>query len=93
MNVNIGGGTALYLGNHQSARQIVGTLKLSSPTAAAVTTLQNAIDLSGADRTIYVDDNPNSTADYAVMSGHDYRRGRHHQNRRRIVESDRNEQL
>ena len=47
----------------------MGTLKLSSTTAANVTTLQNAVNLNGADRTIFVDDNPNSTADYAVMSG------------------------
>ena len=49
--------------------QIVGTLKLNSPSAAAVTTFQNNVDLGGANRTIFVDDNPNSTADYAVMSG------------------------
>ena len=49
--------------------QIVGTLKLSSATAANVTTFQNTVNLNGADRTIFVDDNPNSTADNAVMSG------------------------
>ena len=48
---------------------ILGTLKLSGSTAGAVTTFVNAINLNGVDRTIQVDDNPNSTADYAVMSG------------------------
>ncbi len=49
--------------------QIVGTLKLNSTTATGVTLFQNKIDLSGADRTIQVDDNSSSTTDYATISG------------------------
>ena len=48
---------------------IVGTLKFGSPTAANVVNFQNGIDLGGADRTIQVNDNPYSTADYAKISG------------------------
>ena len=49
---------------------IKGTLKLSSPSASAVTTFQNPINLNGGARTIQVDDNPGVTSDdYAVMSG------------------------
>ena len=55
---------------------IAGTMMLSSPTAKNVVTLQNAINLNGHDasgnlfpRTIFVDDNPGSTGDYAVISG------------------------
>ena len=68
MNVSIGMGIPLTWGTTVGS-QMVGTLLLSSPTAGAVTTFQNAVDLNGADRTIFVDDNPNSAADYAVMSG------------------------
>ena len=49
--------------------QIVGTLKFGSPTAASSVTFQNGINLNGADRTIQVDDNPNSTGDFATLSG------------------------
>ena len=49
--------------------QLVGTLKLSSTTAANTTTFQNVIDLNGAPRTVQVDDNPNSTSDRATISG------------------------
>ena len=68
MTVNIGNGAALTWGT-SAGSQIVGTLDLNSPSAAAVTTFQNKVALNGATRTIFVDDNPNSTADYAVMSG------------------------
>ena len=49
--------------------QLVGTLKLCSPTCTNSVTFVNPIDLSGGARTIEVDDNPNSTADCAVLSG------------------------
>ncbi len=68
MDVNVNGGAALTWGTSIGS-QIVGTLRLSSPTAAAVTTFHNSVNLNGANRTIFVDDNPDSTADYAVMSG------------------------
>ena len=57
-----------YLGTSVGS-QIVGTLKFSSSTAANVTTFRNAVNLSGANRTIQVDDNAASAADWAVMSG------------------------
>ena len=49
--------------------KLVGTLKFGSTTAAAVTTFQNSLDLGSTDRTIQVDDNPNTTADMAVITG------------------------
>ena len=70
MNVTIPGGT-LYWSSSSSdiGSRILGPLKLSSTTANAVTTLTNAINLNGADRTIQVDDNPNSSNDNAAISG------------------------
>jgi fibronectin-binding autotransporter adhesin len=68
LTVNIGSGTALTWGTTVGS-QLVGTLKLSSMTATNVTTFQNAINLGGATRTLNVDDNSASTADYAAMSG------------------------
>jgi autotransporter-associated beta strand protein len=68
LNVNIGNGTALTWGNNVSS-QIVGTLKLSSATAESVTNFSNNIDLGGEDRSIQVEDNPNSINDYADMPG------------------------
>jgi fibronectin-binding autotransporter adhesin len=68
LTVNIGSGSALTWGTTVGSN-IVGTLKFGSPTAANVTTFQNRINLNGANRTIQVDDNPSTNADYAVMSG------------------------
>ena len=68
MNVNVGNGASLTWGTTPGTN-VMGTLKLSSSAAAAVTTFQNKVALNGATRTIFVDDNPNSTNDYAVMSG------------------------
>jgi autotransporter-associated beta strand protein len=68
LNVNVGNGAALTWGTTVGTN-LVGTLKLSSNTAANVTTFQNAVDFGGASRTVQVDNNPNSTADYAVLSG------------------------
>ena len=67
--VRINGGTSTLTWGSTVGTNIVGTLMLNSPTAANVTTFQNGINLNGADRTIQVADNPNSTADYAVISG------------------------
>ena len=70
MNVNIPGGTLSWSSNPADiGSKILGTLKLSSATAANVTTLQNAVNLNGEDRTIQVDDNPSSTSDNATISG------------------------
>jgi fibronectin-binding autotransporter adhesin len=68
LTVNIGGGTALTWGATVGT-QLVGTLKLSSNMAASTTTFQNSINLNGGARTINVDDNTASSADYAVLSG------------------------
>ena len=67
MRVNNGTGTLTW--GAPTGNNIKGTLMLSSPTSANVTTFQNGINLNGANRTIQVLDNPNSTADYAVISG------------------------
>lgn len=68
LTVNIGSGTSLTWGNSVGS-QIVGTLKLSSPSATNTTTFANNINLNGGDRTINVDDNTASTNDYAILSG------------------------
>ena len=74
MTVSIGSAsspTALTWGSAPAdiGSKIVGILKLSSTTAGAVTTFQNAINVNGADRTIQVDDNVSTYNDYAVVSG------------------------
>jgi fibronectin-binding autotransporter adhesin len=48
---------------------IVGPLKFGSTTSTTAVTFVNPIDLNGAGRTIRVDDNSNTTGDYAVLSG------------------------
>ena len=47
----------------------MGTLKFGSTSATAATTFQNSIDLGSVDRTIQVDDNPNTDSDYAEITG------------------------
>ena len=70
MTVNITGGyTTLKFGNADGRSGIVGIMKLSSTTAQYETEIKNPIDLNGAERTIQVDDNPNSTGDFATLSG------------------------
>jgi autotransporter-associated beta strand protein len=44
-------------------------LMLGSPTADSETELKNAIDLAAGDRTINVNDNPATAADFATISG------------------------
>lgn len=68
MTVRIGGGDSLAWGTTVGTN-IVGTLKLSSNTANSYTTFTNDIDLAGGNRTIQVDDNSSSAADFAVLSG------------------------
>ena len=67
-SVNVGNGAALAWGTTVGS-QIVGTLKFGSTTAVGVTTFYNAVNLGGAERTVQVDDNTASAADWAVMSG------------------------
>jgi autotransporter-associated beta strand protein len=73
MTVTIGGGSGTALGWGSApadvGNKIVGTLKLSSSTAADKTTFNNNISLNGAVRMVQVDNNPNSTADSAVLAG------------------------
>jgi autotransporter-associated beta strand protein len=68
MTVRINGGAGTLTWGTNQGSEIVGTLALSSSTAAAITDFQNAIDLNGDVRTVQVDDNPNTTADYAQIS-------------------------
>ena len=68
MTVKINSGTSTITWG-TSSTNIAGTLKFGSSTAANTVTLQNGINLAGATRTIEVDDNPNSTADRAEISG------------------------
>jgi fibronectin-binding autotransporter adhesin len=69
MSVNVGGSGAALTWGSSVGSNLVGTLKLGSLTAANVTTFQNPVNLNGSNRTIQVDDNPVSTADYVVMAG------------------------
>jgi autotransporter-associated beta strand protein len=69
MNVNVyGDGRSLNWGSTVGS-QIVGTLVFGSSSAANVTTFVNPINLGSSARTVRVDDNPSSSADYAKMSG------------------------
>jgi autotransporter-associated beta strand protein len=67
--VNIGGNGDTLTWGDGVGTQLVGTLKLCSPTCTNAVTFLNPIDLCGGGRTIQVDANPNSTADYAVLAG------------------------
>jgi autotransporter-associated beta strand protein len=61
-NTLVWNSTANFLANS-------GTLILNSNTADNMVDFQNGIDLNGAVRTVRVDDNINSTADFARISG------------------------
>ncbi len=69
MTVNLGGGGATVNWGNNVGDSIMGILKFGSSTANNVTTFQNGINLNGGDRTIYVEDNPASSNDIAVISG------------------------
>jgi autotransporter-associated beta strand protein len=70
LTVSIGGGSpATLIWGSTPGTNIVGTLMFNSRTAQNVVTFQNPVVVIGADRTIFVDDNPASTTDWAVMSG------------------------
>lgn len=69
MTVQINNGTGTLTWGTTQGSQIVGPLKLSSTTAAALTNFRNGINLNAGARTVRVDDNLNSTADYAQISG------------------------
>ena len=63
--------------------QIQGPLKFGSTTANNIVDFQNGIDLGSSTRTIAVDDNPNSSNDYAQISGSGLRHRGNHENRHR----------
>jgi len=69
MTVNLygDGRTVTWTGNGNTG--IAGPIQLSSSTAQYATVLQNGLNFNGAEQTVFVDDNPNSTGDYAVLSG------------------------
>ena len=69
MWVNIGGDLRTVSWGTSVGSQIVGTLKLSSSTSQDLTNFQNPINLGSGARTVFVDDNPASSGDYAMMSG------------------------
>jgi autotransporter-associated beta strand protein len=67
LTVNLGGaGASLVLGTAPLANSL---LVLSSSTALAEVELANALDLGSAARTVQVDDNVNTSTDYAIISG------------------------
>src|SRR5207244_1344892 len=66
MQVRLNGGTGLVVFAAGNGAPI--GLVLSSAHSDALTDLQNAIDLNGANRTFNVADNPFSSADYARLS-------------------------
>ena len=71
LTVNVGGSTTagtLTWGTTPGTN-IIGTLKFGSTTSQNVTIFRNPVNLNGADRTINVDDNPASAADYTIMQG------------------------
>ena len=68
MTINVGGHatpSTLTWGTTVGTN-IVGTLKFGSTTSQNVTTFRNPVNLNGANRTINVDDNPATAADYTV---------------------------
>jgi autotransporter-associated beta strand protein len=68
MNVRINNGTGTITWGTTQGTNLIGTLMLSSESAAALTNFQNGLNLNGGTRTVRVADNPNSTADYAQIS-------------------------
>lgn len=62
-----GGATLNWNGTNDGFRDT--RLMFGSRTADAKTTFTNAIDSNGGNRIVHAFDNPNSTADYAVISG------------------------
>ncbi len=71
LTVNVGGsstaGTLTW--GSTAGTNIIGTLDFGSSSSQNVTILRNPVNLNGADRTINVNDNPASAADYTVMQG------------------------
>jgi fibronectin-binding autotransporter adhesin len=70
MTVNLRGDGSVVLWSGNGDTGIAGDLILSSTTAQYEVEFQNVLDLNGAERTIYVEDNPSSSGDFATISGH-----------------------
>ena len=68
LTVNVGGSSGTVTWGSTVGTNLVGTLKFGSVTAANVVTFQNPIALGSSTRTVQVDDNPATAADYAVLS-------------------------
>ena len=95
MTVNLyGDGRAINWGT-DARGGIVGTMILSSTSAQYETEVKNALNLNGAVRTIQVDDNPNSSGDFATISGviADGSAAAARENRRRHIVLDRRQHL
>jgi autotransporter-associated beta strand protein len=69
MTVNLRGNGSDIKWTGDGDSGIAGNLILSSTTAQYEVEIQNRIDLNGGERTIRVDDNPNSSGDFATISG------------------------
>ncbi|MBN2577498.1 MAG: autotransporter-associated beta strand repeat-containing protein [Pirellulales bacterium] len=69
MTVRVNNSAGMLAWGATVGSQIVGILKFGSESAANVVDFQNGINLNGAGRTIQVDDNLNTDADYAIVSG------------------------
>ena len=71
LTVNVGGsstaGTLTW--GSTPGTNIIGTLMFGSSTSLNATIFRNPVNLNGADRTINVDNNPASAADYTAMQG------------------------
>jgi len=67
--IQLNGGTAAVTWNSGSFVPTSHYLVLGSVTSDNVVDFQNAINLNGANRDVKVVDNPNSTNDYAILSG------------------------
>ena len=69
LTVSVGGGPGTLTWGTTPGTNIVGTLSFGSSSSQNVTIFRNPVNLNGATRTINVDDNPASSADYTVMQG------------------------
>jgi autotransporter-associated beta strand protein len=71
LTVNVGGSVtpAALVWGSTVGTNLVGPLKLGSATSMNTTTLQNPLDFNGANRTIDVDDNLATSADFSTLSG------------------------
>jgi autotransporter-associated beta strand protein len=70
LTVNIyGDGRALNWGTGDGYHTLAGTMILGSSSAEYETVIQNGINLAGGAQTVQVNDNPNTTGDFANLSG------------------------